>query len=535
MGRAAGRFWVLTLLATTAVGADSPSSIPLAKGNSPGQQRGPSTASTEFVRAVEPVLSHIHRSYHLEEIPMDALAGRGLLGLYRLVGKTPPESLSRDPDHYLASVPGNSLQEKLATARDTLGDSGLRGEAAAGEFLKAVFATLDPFSTFASVDQSIRTTAESGGGVGLFLEDRPRGGSYFVRNVALGSIAQKQGIRPGDEILEIDRTPIHPTTPTAQVQIELTQRFHTQAGVTLKVRSLQGEVRQLLLRRAFNPNDPPISILLSDSADTVVQGFRRREEDEWDYWLDQRQGIALFRIGSIQSDTPAIVAQAMQQMSDGLKAVILDLRDSPIGAPLGAAELAGLFLEQNAKIATTRYRNTAERVRGEQSDFRGSGSEGSHWLNVHLVVLTGPDTSGAAEMTAAALQDHERGKIVGQRTRGKATIQQYGGRDNEVFQRRGASPRGVSFSYRLTVGVFVRPSGKNLNRSSSSTAADDWGVRPDVEVVLPAQMRRQVRAWWFEHDLLPPHSDQPSKLYDLRNDPVLDAAVRTLRQQITHQ
>ena len=70
----------------------------------------------------------------------------------------------------------------------------------------------------------------------------------------------------------------------------------------------------------------------------------------------------------------------------------------------------------------------------------------------------------------------------------------------------------------------MRPSGKNLHRLPGATANDDWGVRPDVEVVLPNQMRRQVRAWWFEHDTRPADSFDPTKMDDIRNDPVMAAA-----------
>jgi hypothetical protein len=62
------------------------------------------------------------------------------------------------------------------------------------------------------------------------------------------------------------------------------------------------------------------------------------------------------------------------------------------------------------------------------------------------------------------------------------------------------------------------------------TANDDWGVQPDVEVVLPAQVRRQVRAWWFEHHLRPDDSNDPTRIDDIRNDPVLHAAVKLLRK-----
>jgi carboxyl-terminal processing protease len=260
---------------------------------------------------------------------------------------------------------------------------------------------------------------------------------------------------------------------------------------------------------------------------TVVYGYRRREETEWDYWFDHKNGIAIFRLGIILSETPALVSNALQQMSeDGLKAVILDLRDCPSGTLESTADLAGLFLEERALIASIKYRTRQNlEDRDTRSEYRASASDKSRWLNVPLTVLIGPDTSGAAELVAAALQDHERAKIIGQRSRGKATI--WGPNRSRTSR--------VNYSIKLSTGMFFRPSGKNLHRLSNHTASDDWGVRPDIEVVLPATMRRQIRAWWFEHDLRPVGSNEATRLDNPRNDPVLEAALRALRQQLQTQ
>ncbi len=493
----------------------------------------------DYVATIEQVLNRVHESYHFEAIPMESLAGRAILGLYRK-GKLPaPEALARDPDRYFAKIPGNSLKDKLKTAREEVGDvPDIMGELGIYASLDAVFATLDPFSSFAPVDESIRMSAENGAGIGIFLEDKPLGGACFVRNIVLGSLAQQKGMTPGDELLEVNQSLITPDTSTARVLINIAQAFQSRNGVSLLVRKLSGEKKLLEIRQGFQSQErflqqPGIVMSFnSDPAGSFVYGYRRLENQEWDFWINRKLGIAYFRLGIILQDTPALMTTALQQMTPlGLKAIILDLRECPSGIPAEAAELAGMFLESGARIATTKYRNPAERD-DENREFKARGNEKPRWLGLPLAVLVGPDTSGAAEMVAAALQDLKRAKIIGQRTRGKSTIQS-SRRDQGNNRTRGGLQ--LNYSIKLSAGMFARPSGKNLHRLSQHTYADDWGVRPDVEVVLPALMRRQVRAWWFEHDLRPLNSVEPTKLDDTRNDPVLDAALRALQQQVQAQ
>jgi carboxyl-terminal processing protease len=493
----------------------------------PYSQRNSESGDSNYITAVMPILEAIHGNYYFEEIPMDALGGRAILGLYHKANLTPPELLARDPDHYIEGLPGATFRDKLRRAREAVGDSPLiRGEFAVYRSMEAVFATLDPFSSFAGVDENIRNIAESGSGVGLFLEDRPRGGSYFIRTIALGSMAQKRGLKPGDELLEINHTAIKPDTPTSLVQIEITKNIQSRAGVTLTLRTPKGDTKSVTLKNTVEPNESVLQPFLGEGQSTVVYGYRRRDEEEWDYWLDHKNGIAIFRLGIILNDTPTLISNALQQMGeDGLKAVILDLRDCPSGTIESTTELAGLFLEEKALIATTKFRSSGTRD-DTRSEYRAPALDKAHCLNVPLAVLIGPDTSGAAELVAAALQDHERAKIVGQRSRGKATIW---GRANQTRAIR------ANYSIKLSTGMFFRPSGKNLHRLPKHTVNDDWGVRPDIDVVLPAQMRRQIRAWWFEHDLRPVNSNTATPLDNPRNDPVLDAALRALRQQLQTQ
>lgn len=482
----------------------------------------------EYAKVVGPMLTTISKDYHFEEISETALAGRALLGLYRAGSIVPPDALLRDPDHYFKTVPGDSMLDKLKHAREAVGDMPLiQGERGVHASMHAVFRSLDIFSNYSEVDLSTRATYEQGVGIGLFLEDKPLGGSYFVRNVSIDSPAHKQGIRPGDELLEIGKNhqPITPNTPTAQVNATMTIMARQREGLTLTIRNLQGIKKTIEVATPRQTIDNSELVIIGSEFDreTMTLGYRPTGEGEWDYWVDYPHRIALIRLGTIQSYPNRVMEIVNQLKEDGLKGLIIDLRDCPSGYPENSAELAGFFLNSDVLIAKTNHRNseTDDVNRVEQRREYRSNKEIKHCLEVPLTVLIGPDTSGAAELIAAALQDHKRATIIGQRSRGKSTIQQNNPRERD-------NAYGIRYSYRLTVGVFMRPSGKNLHRMPGATANDDWGVRPDVEVVLPNQMRRQVRAWWFEHDTRPADSLDPTKIDDIRNDPVLSAAVKVL-------
>lgn len=483
-----------------------------------------------FAIVVNDVANAISANYHFEEIAPVALAGRALLGLYRAGNLEPPEGLVRDTDRYLESQPGENLQDKILLARRAVGDVPMiQGERGIHLSLQALFKTLDAFSNYAEVDSTTRNVMESGCGIGLHLEDKPLGGSYFVRHVEFDSPAHKQGVRPGDELLEVDQVPIVSSTPTSRVNMMMTLSARRRMGVGLTLRSLEGMRKKVEISTARQQLEASEIVMLGSDfdRDTSLTGYRHLQDDNWNYWVDYPHRIALVRVGAIHASVNRIVQIVNQLSEDGLKGLVLDLRESPIGVPDSAAELAGFFLEKNALISTTNYRkpNNDDNVRiGNSSNEIRARDLGKQCQDIPLAVLIGPETSGAAEMIASALQDHERAKMIGQRTRGKSTIQQVKSPNNTT------SATGFYFSYRLTVGVFSRPSGKALNRLPGMTNNDDWGVKPDVEVVLPAQVRRQVRAWWFEHNLRPEDSNEPTRLDDIRNDPVLHAAVKLLKK-----
>src|SRR5262249_36870198 len=154
-----------------------------------------------------------------------------------------------------------------------------------------------------------------------------------------------------------------------------------------------------------------------------------------------------------------------------------------------ASLIAGMFLPADAPIARVRYRGN----RPEESHDGHGGS----FIRLPLVVLIGPDTSGAGELIACALQDNHRAPLIGPRPRGTDPVHPAASASEKILL--GETIHGL----RLSTGQFFRPSGKNLGRLAESKPWDDWGVlpTPGLEVPLTADVRRQIRQWRLQQDL----------------------------------
>jgi carboxyl-terminal processing protease len=126
-------------------------------------------------------------------------------------------------------------------------------------------------------------------------------------------------------------------------------------------------------------------------------------------------------------------------------------------------EVADLFLEEG-KIVSTKGRNTEERVQYAKKSGTYSGFP--------MAVLVNRYSASASEIVSAALQDHKRAIVVGERTWGKGSVQ------NVIELENGKS------ALKLTTASYHRPSGKNIHRFPDSKESDEWGVMPDDNYVV---------------------------------------------------
>jgi carboxyl-terminal processing protease len=164
----------------------------------------------------------------------------------------------------------------------------------------------------------------------------------------------------------------------------------------------------------------------------------------------------LLTIGFFTGETPALVEEKMGEInSNGLKSLIIDLRDNSGGSFDKAVQTAELFVPKDKTIVSTKDRE------GKTQTF--TSKKGLLRKDIKVIVLTNGATSSGAELFVGALKDELNAKIVGEGTFGKWNAQMIENLPN-------------GFAIKYTVKGFQTPQGHSFQ---------SVGLKPDVEVSLP--------------------------------------------------
>ena len=150
-----------------------------------------------------------------------------------------------------------------------------------------------------------------------------------------------------------------------------------------------------------------------------------------------------------------------------------------------------------------------------------------------IAVLINRNSASASEIVSAALQDHERAVIVGERSYGKGSVQ------NIIPMENNAS------ALKLTTASYWRPSGQNIHRFPDSKETDEWGVTPDkgYEVPLKDEDRYQYLVYRRDRDVIPGKTANPPPVKPMDEkddkkpfeDKVLTKALEYLREAVKKQ
>ncbi len=182
--------------------------------------------------------------------------------------------------------------------------------------------------------------------------------------------------------------------------------------------------------------------------------------------IDRANGIGYIRMTGFQKNTVEELDMALLKLnSDGMKALIWDVRGNPGGLLNSAVEVLDRFID-NGVLVSTRGRTQ------DQNSIYQAHAKGT-W-KVPLVLLTDGDSASASEIVAGAVHDHRRGTIVGRKTYGKWSVQSI-------------LPGQAESGFRLTTAKFYSPNGETYGKV---------GIKPDVLVpddVTPAVARRSRR------------------------------------------
>ena len=292
---------------------------------------------------------------------------------------------------------------------------------------------LDPHSNFFDPKSYALLREDQRGkyyGVGMTVG--PRNNKVIVIAPFAGTPAYRAGIRPGDIIVAVDGKPTD-NMSTSDVADLLKGPKGTTVHITI--------VRE--------GTDKPIEF-------AVVRDEIPRYSVDLHFLV--RPGIGYLHITGFNETTEKEVSDALDQMGD-LKGLILDLRQNPGGLLSEGVGVADKFLRKGQLIVSHHGRNSPEK--------RYTASHGDGGKEYPLVVLVNRGTASAAEIVAGAIQDHDRGLIVGETTFGKGLVQ-------TVY------PLSENTGLALTTAHYYTPSGRLIQRDYSNVSLYDYYFdRPD--------------------------------------------------------
>jgi carboxyl-terminal processing protease len=279
---------------------------------------------------------------------------------------------------------------------------------------------LDPHSNYiAAKDMKSMNESIQGkfGGVGirfLLLRD-----TICVTNIIPNSPSEQAGVKAGDKIIKVNGKKLHGKNITNDIVLAA---LKGEPGTTVKVTIARGKKR-------LNVN--------------LVRGIIPISSIPCAYMIDKQTGYILITEFS-QVTAEEFYNESSKLVKQGMTKLVLDLRNNPGGVMASAIEIADAFLAKNNMILKSKGKNE-----GEHTYYSTSGG---HLEKTKLVILINAHSASASEILAGAIQDNDRGIIVGRRSYGKGLIQK-----DEVLR--------DGSNLRLTIARYYTPSGRCIQRS----------------------------------------------------------------------
>ncbi len=383
------------------------------------------------------------------------------------------------------------------------------------EMINGGLSRLDEHSTFFNEDELTAFNSQTDGqfgGVGVMLGLDPKTQFLRVESPVPGTPAYEAGVLAGDLIMKVDDKAVEKLRAD-----EVRGMIKGKPGTTIKLtiaREGDKEPREFVLKRAMIEIHP-------------VKGFARTAADpaKWDWFADPAAKVAFIRLVGFSEKTDKELKEAVAEAEkQGATALILDLRDNPGGLLSQAVAVSDLFLTEGTIVATGDRRGEANKPPRRTYTAKSDGTVFEPAADRPMVVLVNRNSASAAEIVAAALQDHHRAVVVGERSFGKGSVQ-------KVFP----LPNSQA-AVKLTTEAWLTPAGKNIHRWPDSKEADEWGVKPDAgnEVKLTDKERTAYYQHLRDLELVKgkPGAGGGAEAAKAFADPVIEKALEILRVKL---
>lgn len=401
-------------------------------------------------------------------ITMAALLLANLLVGARLYSQEPKPETADDPFEQMALF-SRAMEQIRESYVDT---NKVAYQSLVLNALKGMLQSLDPHSQFLDADmyEDMKDDTQGQfGGLGIVITMKD--GALTIVAPMEDTPGFRAGLLAGDRIVEIDGQ-----STEGMMLPDAVKLLRGEPGTKVTLRIVRAQAMEFTTVEVERAN---IEVA------TVKDG--RFIED----------GIAYLRVTQFSEPTADALQKELDRLRDeGLRALVLDLRNNPGGLLSSAVDVAQKFVDRNKVIVSTQGRDTRQ-----NKVYRSRGR--ARYDGFPMAILVNAGSASASEIVAGALQDHRRAFLVGEKTFGKGSVQ-------SVLPMEGGN------AIRLTTAKYYTPSEKVIH---------ERGIEPDIVVHMPPEDMLKLRSQQAQPAGAPPGPEAEKPVEDVQ----LQRAVDTLK------
>lgn len=339
--------------------------------------------------------------------------------------------------------------------------------------IRGMLKTLDPHSNFFDPKSFAQFREDQRGNFyGLGITIAIRNAKPTVISPIPGTPAYRLGIRSGDIIARIEKV----STDGLSIQ-DVVEKLRGPKGTTVNISIQREGIPELLEFSIVRDEIPHYSIPFT-------------------FFIRPRVGY--IRIDTFTETTEKEITESLKKLGNDMEGLVLDLRGNPGGYLQAAIAVADKFLKSGQEVLVTKGRLAS-------ANHKYPAPRGAENSNYAMVVLINSGSASASEIVAGAIQDHDRGLIVGETSFGKGLVQ-------TVF------PLSQGAGVSLTTAKWYTPSGRLIQRDYQHKSFYDYyynkgkeqppteikltdsgrevygggGINPDIKVEIPKPNRFQT-------------------------------------------